>query len=193
MSKAQARMEAEVVAGAAGATLDALDGVMQQLLAEHEGLLALAVEHRRAISQADLPAMDACMSRQQALFARITELEIRRQGLVQTLRTQAGESAKALAGAAGSTTARVTITVIAQRAAEPIRSRLTEAGKKLREVLNRLHGEHAAIREAAETLSSHMEGVMRQVCRQLSHAGTYGPRAAIDTRTQVVSALDVRS
>ena len=76
-------------------------------------------------------------------------------------------------------------------------SRLTSVAAALREILHRLHGEHMAVRSAAETLSSHMEGLVRQVCQRMSHAGTYGRGglAGADGRggVQVVSSVDVRS
>ena len=173
--------------------LAGLDVTLEQLILEHEGLLELAGLHRRAIGDADVTAMQACLERQSAALLRVQELEMRRQGLVRVLAT-AGPGVGAAPGAKGApAVTSTTVTTLAQRTGEPTRSRLIGLGERLRDVLNRLHREHSAIREAAETLSSHMEGVMRQVCRKISHAGTYGPGASIDVRTPVVTSLDVRT
>lgn len=178
-------MQGAAQAGGGGGSFDELDRVLRRLIEEHEGLLVLAQEHRRAIAAADVTAMQACLGQQAAALARVQQLEVRRRQVSSGLVTGPAP-AQVLLGTP-------TVTTIADRAGEPVRTRLRGLGDRLREVLNRLHGEHAAVREAAETLSAHMEGVMRQVCRRLSHAGTYGPGASIDTRTAVVTSLDVRT
>ena len=45
----------------------------------------------------------------------------------------------------------------------------------------------------AQKLAAEVEGLLRQVCRGLSHTGTYARRGAMDSNVQVVSAMDVRS
>lgn len=176
---------------------EALSVVLQQLVAEHEGLLALAGQYRDALARADVQAMESCLEQQSAALFRVQDLELRRQQIVR------GFAASGAPGASPpSPTARLaaltsqplpSISALSSRLVEPARGRVLALAERLREVLNRLHQEHAAIREAAETLGAHMEGVLRQVCRKISHAGTYGPRASIDTRTPVVTALDVRT
>ncbi len=156
-----------------------LDAVLRQLVIEHEKLLTQAGQHRRAIAQADAAALGASMEAQQVLAQRIVVLERQRQEVVATLTRTDPKS--------------VRFVDVAARAPEPMRSRLTGVVKTLREVLNALHQEHIALRQAAETLSMHMEGLLRQVCRGISHTGTYARRGAMDTSVQVVSSMDVRS
>lgn len=156
-----------------------LDAVLRQLVIEHEKLLAQASEHRRAIAQADAAALGASMAAQQILVQRIAALERQRQTIVSGIARADAQS--------------VRFTDVTARAPEPIRSRLAGVAKSLREVLNALHQEHIALRVAAETLSMHMEGLLRQVCRGLSHTGTYARRGAMDSSVQVVSSMDVRS
>ncbi|MBX3385928.1 MAG: flagellar protein FlgN [Phycisphaeraceae bacterium] len=156
-----------------------LDSALRDLVADHEALLNLARAHREAIAKADVSAMHRCLEEQQERLQRIRGHEFRRRAAV-----------VALQGAVTPDSGR--LSALAQRATEPVRSRLVALGDRLRELLNALQIEHEAVRQAAETLSSHMEGLMRQVCRHLSHAGTYGPTAAIDTRTPVVTVLDLR-
>ncbi len=156
-----------------------LDAVLRQLVIEHEKLLTQAGEYRRAIAQADAAALGASMEVQQTLTQRIVVLERQRQEIVAGL-TRADPKGVRFAD-------------VAARAPEPMRSRLAGVVNALREVLNALHREHIALRQAAETLSMHMEGLLRQVCRGLSHTGTYARRGAMDTSVQVVSSMDIRS
>lgn len=167
----------------ANADFDKLDGVLRELLTEHERLLALTREHQRAIATADAAGIAACISAQGEIVHRVAALEKLRQTLVARL-----------ASATKHTTGRsLTITMLASAAPAPIRDRLTAVATALRELLNTLHREHIAMRLAAETLSTHMEGLMRQVCRRLSHAGTYARGGGFDASVQVVSTLDVKS
>jgi hypothetical protein len=83
-----------------------------------------------------------------------------------------------------------TITSLAQIMPEPERS--VALAHKLKRVMNELQRERGTVRAATESLLAHMEGLMRQVARKLSHAGTYGPRGAVGVGSQqVVSGLDV--
>lgn len=155
-----------------------LDALLRALVAEHERLLVIAGEHRAALAGADLPALNSCIIRQNEIVQRISELERERQ---------------ALTGRAGPGDSPVHLSTLTASAGEPARSRLAALAARLRELLNQLHREHQMLRMAAEELSNHMEGLMRQVCRTLSHAGTYGRAGTVAAGSQVVSALDVRS
>lgn len=171
-----------------GARIDAaaeeLDQVLRGLIAAHEELLGLAAAHRSAISRADVRALAEVTGAQAAVAERVGELERQRQAAVAVMARAAGPAS------GGRPT---TITQIVRVLAEPVRARLLALAERLREVLNRLHNEHKALREAAEALSGHMEGLMRQVCRRLSHAGTYARSGVVDTSAPVMTALDVRS
>ncbi len=169
-------------AGSTVADFDKLDGVLRSLLGEHERLLALAKEHQRAIAQADAAGLSSILAEQAEILHRVTGLEQLRRALVSRL-----------AGAMPKQGQPQTVTALAAHAPAPLRDRLTSVAAALRELLNTLHREHQAVRQAAETLSSHMEGLMRQVCRRLSHAGTYARGGGFDASVQVVSSLDVRS
>jgi len=162
-----------------------LDAALRDLISAHEELLKLAAAQRSAISRADARSLADVLSAQMAVAQRVVELEQQRQGAVVLL-----GKASPTTGAMG---AKTTIAQLVRAVADPARSRLLALAERLRELLNRLHTEHMAVRAAAESLSSHMEGLMRQVCRKLSHAGTYARSGAIDSGCAVVTALDVRS
>jgi hypothetical protein len=169
-----------------------LEELLQKLLSEHEELLALAGTHRQAIQNADPATLGGCVQRQNEVVRRVAELESRRLALVVRL----AEKMKPLqtnGRAQGPIPDRPTITTIAKSLAEPVRTRLVSLAERLRELLARLQREHAALREASAALAAHMEGLMRQMAKKLSHAGTYGRRGLVESRVQVVSALDLRS
>lgn len=170
--------------------LEQLEAVLRMLVVEHERMLALTTAHRKAISEADLPALRQCMAGQSEITAGITALEKQRQAIVATL---TGQRVGVPAPMPTPGAPRLTVSMLAKAAPEPVRARLLAVSDALRDLLNRLHREHLALRSAAETLSSHMEGVMRQVCRTISHAGTYARSGAIDSSLPVAAALDVRS
>jgi hypothetical protein len=192
MSKTFHAKAAPPVAGAAG-PFEQLDAVLRQLLAEHERLLALAGEHKAAISAADGRALGLCIGRQNEVVQRIAGLEKQRQVIVSAI-VRPGTPAPAKGARPGfSTHPEPTMAVIAAHAPEPMRTRLAGVASALRDLLNRLHKEHQAVKAAAETLSAHMEGLMRQVCQRLSHAGTYARGGAMGNSVQVVSSMDVCS
>jgi len=179
--------QASKAPGPAGTPFEQLDAVLRALLAEHEKLLALAGDHGRAIAQADAAALSTVLIAQSAAVSRISMLERQRQSIVGEIIRSSGIKPTAK-GATGPT-----MSEVAAHAPEPLRSHLASVAAALRELLNKLHREHLAIRKAAEMLSMHMEGLMRQVCRGLSHTGTYARCGSIDSSVQVVSAVDVRS
>jgi hypothetical protein len=170
-----------------GSAFEQLDATLRLLVAEHQKLLALADEHRRAIMQADAQGLNACLAKQSEVVQRVSDLERRRQGIVLGITRSAPPKP-------GSPAGRVpTMSEVTIHAPEPVRGRLTSVAGALRELLNTLHQKHRALKQAAETLSQHMEGLMRQVCRELSHTGTYARRGSINSSVQVVSAVDLRS
>lgn len=169
-----------------------LEATLRSLVTEHERLLVLTVEHRGAIAAADARALSVCIARQNEVVQRIAALERQRQGIVGAIMRM-----PAAQGPARLAQAQPTMSTVAAHAPEPVRSRLAAVTTALRELLHKLHTEHLAVRSAAETLSAHMEGLMRQVCQRMSHAGTYGrgglAGAGGQSSVQVVSSVDVRS
>lgn len=163
---------------------DQLGTILQALVEEHRRMLELAGEHRHAIAQADIRAMSACLEQEQTHARRVSDLERERLGVVARLASM---------NPAQHRTLKPTIRLLVERAEPLVRERLTAISATLREILLSLHKEHQALKSAALTLSTHMEGIMRQVCRHLAHAGTYAPTGALDSRVQVMSALDIRS
>ena len=144
-----------------------LESVLGSLIETHEQMVAIAIDHRAAISRADAAGVQACVGQQAVLSARVAELETQRRSLAAAI-------APAMAGSP-------TITTIARALPEPARGRVLGAASRLREVLLRLQNENRILRSATQTLLTHMDGLIQQVARALSQARLYGPRGRIDT------------
>lgn len=157
-----------------------LERVLVELKNVHEQMLAVVREHRAAASRADLGAMSSAVARQGELARTIAEIDRRRASI-----------ATALLGGQGADSAKLTRVIAA--APPESRERLAGLSAVLRDVLLRLHHEQQALKLATEALALHMEGVMRQVYRSVSHTGTYIRSGRVDTAVQVVSALDVHT
>ena len=81
---------------------------------------------------------------------------------------------------------------LAEELFEFVGLRVKKSRQRLKTLMNELQRERGTVRAATESLLAHMEGLMRQVARKLSHAGTYGPQGAVGAgNQQVVSGLDV--
>ena len=72
------------------------------------------------------------------------------------------------------------------------RDRVLALGDRLRTLLATLHREHRVLVAAAGALAAHMDGLMRQIGRRLSHAGTYG-RPGQGPGVPVMTVLDMTS
>ncbi len=161
-------------ARALGALLDGLRG-------ENEQLLGILRAHRDAIRRADGRAVEACTRAQGSILGRLADLEDRRRVLV----------AELCADPMGARGGPPTLSCLAGRFPEPERGTLAEGAARLASLLAEVQRETATVRFATQSLVAHMSGLMRQVARSLSHAGTYSARGSVDAGAAVVSALDL--
>jgi hypothetical protein len=159
--------------------LAGFESTLESLIQTHEQMLAIARDHRAAIGRADGGAVQACIGQQAVLAARAVDLDSTRKRLSAAL-SQGRE-------AAGATT----ISAVAARLPEPSRTRILGLAGRLRELLTALQRENRIIRSATESLLSHMDGLMQQVARTLSHTRLYSPQGRIDSRAPVACGLDV--
>lgn len=154
-----------------------LEALLRELAAVQGDLLALAAEHRDAISRADTARMAACGQRQAALLGRGRDAEQRRRMLVEAWAPKERG---------------ITLTDLAARVEEPGRARLLALGGQVRSLIERLARENRVVRAATESLMAHMDGIVRQVSRRLSQSGTYSRRGGIDGGVPLAAGLDLR-
>ena len=154
-----------------------LEPLIGALTSAHERMLALALEHRTAISRADTAAIAGLVAQQSEVAREISELEIHRRRLV--------------APFLSATAAPPSLSALAQRLPEPDRARVAAAAAHLRETLLRLQRETRTVRAATQSLLAHMNGLMQQVARGLSQARLYSPQGKIDPGLPVACGLDL--
>lgn len=161
--------------------------VLEGLGAEYAALVRILTEHAQAIRSADVPGIGRCAAAQEETLTRLSRLDQRRREVV------AGACA-CLPGLADQAR-RATLTVTQVAAALPGRDAdaLTALCERVKSLVAQSKALTEAVRISTVSLMQHVEGVMRQVSRKLSHAGTYGRRGVVETTQQVVTSLDMRS
>lgn len=184
-----------------------LESLLGALVSEHESWRGLLDTHRDAIKRADGEAVQQAVMRQSLVLQSIADLEEKRRRLVDRAIASDGILGKGSANpkpapstievgtsSASSPLARVgpvTLSQIAESLPEPSRTRLLELAGRLRFLLTDIETQNRTLRTATNSLIAHMEGLMRQVARRLSHSGTYGRKGYVDSVPTVVSAVDL--
>lgn len=169
------------LAGTMPTLSEELRGLLQALLERHEALLQHTLHHHEAIRQADTRRCEQIVRDEQATLAAIADLELKRQSLVARAAREITPTPKNLSR----------LSDIALHCPDAERTELLELSARLRQTIERLQQEQNLLRVVSRVLMAHMEGLMRQVARSLSHAGTYGQRGVV-AGNQIVTSLDVR-
>lgn len=160
-----------------------LEGLMRELVVLYEQLATMSEKHLEAIRAADAHGLAACVRSENALVQRVAEAEKTRIRVVGGLAEALGAPGK------GETTMRW----IASRVDGSGSDRLSDLAVRLRGLMGRVAETNAVARRASETLAKHMEGLMREVARELNHAQVYGRTGCVESGARVVSGLDVKS
>jgi hypothetical protein len=153
--------------------------LLDDMTVTHQRLLIETQAHREAIRKADGHGVEASASRQAALLARVGELEGKRRELV------------GMHPIPGRPTLSVTLTDLIGLTPADQRPRLQQTAEELRALMRAVHAEQQTVAAATRSLLAHMEGLMRQVGRTLSHAQTYGRNGVVEPGPAVISALDL--
>lgn len=161
---------------------DDLRDLLTEFIAQHEALLRQTTEHHEAIRQADPLRCDRIMQAERATLARIAELESQRQQLVKRAQNEIRPAPASLAR----------LSDLARCAPEAIRTNLIELAERLKSLVARVQEEQNVVRVVSRVLLAHMEGLMKQVARSLSHAGTYAKTGAVGAGAPIVTSLDIR-
>ena len=156
-------------------TAAALESVLTDLGAAHEELLSLVREHRKAISTGDAAMLQDCLMRQGMLGTRVAELEKSRRAIASSLTKKTSS----------------TIAELAALLPAEARPGIETAAARLRSVIATVQRENGIVRAATHTLIAHIDGLMQQVARALSHAGTYGRQGRVEGSGPVPCGLDM--
>ncbi|MEQ8850417.1 MAG: flagellar export chaperone FlgN [Phycisphaerales bacterium] len=161
-----------------------LEGVLTELVREHERLEALTREHRVAIQKLDQARLKSAITGTAESIQRIARLEERRCQLLKIQPVKPGEKVEG----------QPSVAEVAELMDEERRGRVLDLAARLRELLEAIRRRHAAIKRASETLSAHMQGLIHQVAAELTGTGTYSRAGRIETGARpAVSGVDVRS
>lgn len=163
-----------------------LDGLLDAYAVKHERWLAAAKAHREAIRKADGAGVAHAASRQGEVLEEIAGLEARRGALVNA-------AAAMLPGLGKGRTGPITLRDVAAGLPVAGSAALLAKAERLRDLVKRTNEETATVAGATRAMLGHLEGLMRHVAKQLSHAGTYSRRGVVDVGGVVVSALDLRT
>lgn len=177
-----------------GAHAEALSALMEEYLGQAAMQLDLVRRHREAVSRADGPGMERCTQEQKACAQRLALLEQRRMSLVRVV-IQQGMTVRQAAGLtlAGSTL-NPTFSELVAKCPEALRAGLMKRAADVKRAFETVAAEQAVLRQASQTLLSHMQGLMERVSRSLSHTGNYRrPGTAGVASALVVSGMDVVS
>jgi hypothetical protein len=134
--------------------------LLQQLVTEHESLLAHVLAHQTAMRALDLRAMDAAAGRQEACRLRIATLESRRRALV-------GQIGKVLRVEGDLTLAR--LAELSGESAGQLMAQRDRLRTLAQEIVRRTH---VAGRLAAALLG-HLNTVVRLIAGAVEQAGVY--------------------
>jgi hypothetical protein len=178
MSTAQATVMSQEDASVAE-----LETLLRELITEYERLNELAGKRQDAMRHADTRTLGEMIGAENLSVQRVADLERRRLPLV-------GEMAKRLAAPPKT---EVTITWLAQRLSGAAGDRLAGLASRLRGLIQALLRTNEASKKTAETLATHMDGLMRQVAASLNHARTYSASGMVTAGPRVVTAIDVKS
>lgn len=168
------------------ALADNLDSLLDSMSSAYTRLGDAGDAHREAIRSADARAVELAVQRESLIFRELQKLDHQRRELVALAHAAFPPLRKTPAE-------RTTLTQLASQTPDTRRGVLTAKAASLRMLVQSVQDRTAGIASAASSLLAHMEGVMRQVARQLSHSGTYSRRGVVEAGGSVVSAVDIRS
>ena len=155
-----------------------LEPTLEAMVAVHERLIELAGEHRAAIGSASGEALGDVLVRTEAALRELNDLEVERRRIAESCGVGASPKAEELAA------------LLPDDEGERVRT----LADRLRQLIGKLRGEHAAVREASAALARHARALIEQVAGSLSHAGTYSAGGRVEAgRSPIVTAMDVRS
>lgn len=172
---------------AAGASLEAMLNELEQLLRvmleDHRRLLSCIGAKREGIRTANIDRITKICGEENTIVQQVAKAERRRLELIGQI-THVFEPRAAQP---------LSMSDIAERAAEPQRARLQALAAQLRDAVNDLRQQSSIVRTAAEALGRHMSGIVQTVHSALSRARVYGQRGTVNLGLQLQSVVDIKS
>ncbi len=159
-------------------------GFLESLAAAYAQALTAVSAQRTAMRTADNAALALATQQSEQAARKLSNLDQSRRELI----VQAQRQFPALAGS-NITTISCVIACFEPALAAPL-AQLCQSTRASGATLAVNSGQ---VRTAVVSIAAHIQGMMQQVGKKLSHAGTYGRRGRVEQYGVVVSALDVKS
>jgi hypothetical protein len=178
-----ARSEHQTLEPSCTEVLDQLEEIMR---GQETGLRQLGerlAEKRSAIAAADLEAITRLCNESHAISRSLAQLETCRLTLVGQLTEHVNPEARAPL-----TVSEMSTMVTADRG-----TRLRTLASALRQELDRVTAISAVVREAAESLTSHLAGLVQGLVAALSQSGVYSRRGGVASGHPDRRAIDVKT
>ncbi|MCC7408963.1 MAG: flagellar export chaperone FlgN [Phycisphaeraceae bacterium] len=157
--------------------LDELEKILEQQIALHKMLLMALGRKHQAIRQSKTAEMEACCLQENQHLQAIGEAEKQRQTLVAELTLAMDPRASAP----------MTLLQLAERQAEPWRTRLLMRRLELRELAEKTRTQSSIARKAAESLLRHVQGLMQTISQAVGGGAVYGASGALPQRSMKLS------
>lgn len=158
--------------------------LLERLTREHAHLLALADRRATALARADIRDLRECVVSENDAVQRIAAIDKDRAALAARLASRFGIDAPGGV---------VTISALGAGFDEHDRERLARLTTSLRALIERVRAVNDASRDAADTLATHMRGVIRTVEHKLSTSGAYGPTGEVRAGPAAINVMDLTS
>jgi len=145
-------------------------GLLRELLAGQDRLLKLAVARREAMRAFDIGRLEALAGQERAEGLRMAELDRRRQALTGQFRAALGRGVEP------------TVSEIARRVNEPMKSQLLGLAAQLKETVEQVERSARINATISETVVKGLAKVLKVVTGLAQHAGLYmrnGRKAAL--------------
>jgi hypothetical protein len=150
-----------------------LDALFTGFEGAYSSVDACVRAHRDALRAADTKAIDGALQRQTTALRELAACDQRRREVIAAVCTRLPELA-------GKKPDAITLTDLARACPTDQRPRMESRASALRTLAMSVREQTTSTRAATQTLLAHMEGMMRQVGRTLSHAGTYGRGGVVE-------------
>jgi hypothetical protein len=158
-------------------------GFIESLHAAYDNAIEAVAAQREAVRRADTNALARATAMGESAAASLQHLDFVRRDLwvaaVSTYPQLAGSSCS--------------LSRLALCFDPPIAASLSAMCAKAQRAGERLARESAEVRTAVVSIGAHVQGMMQQIGKKLSHAGTYGRRGRVEHTQTVMSALDLKS
>lgn len=165
---------------------DEVSSLLDALTLTYTRLEASGTDQREAIRSADTQRLAHANAQQERASADLSKLDAKRREIV-------GLACSTFTELRTKPATTTTLRDLVRCTPASQREGLASRAEALRALIARVQTQQSSLSGIAQGLLSHAEGVLRQVARSISHAGTYGPKGYVEAGGSVTTSLDLRT